>query len=336
MVVALPAIEGKAWQPFKLDALGIITLLGTDSLRQSMSRLVQSGFVEYLPLLAPQIIADNTITNGVPGFTLFNITDGILATDLSAWWTRWLTCQDVNWNTTVLDVSSEKRMRPLVTIRWILMLLGNVLINVAIITVPVLLKDWYGFAASVSLVMTIVARAYILQSLRSSIDRCVLKADKQMDLVKLFLTLPSGKAVIIHTTRGIATEILLTEPQPKLIYLYRFFQWVDWISLGVLVVTLGSASLPLQIILIGIVLISTFVVVQRFGCDERHVGRRLVISSRTSVQQEDRRSSAYLNLNLSMEEEMAMISWHLIPMKYNTFWWNRYENEKRKANQTVF
>lgn len=92
----MPVLNAKDWTPFKLDALGIVTLLGTEGLRQSISRLVPNRFVEYLPLLAPQIIADNTITHVVPGFTLYNITDGVLAIDLSAWLTRWLLCQDFN------------------------------------------------------------------------------------------------------------------------------------------------------------------------------------------------------------------------------------------------
>lgn len=331
----MPALEAKDWAPFKLDALGIVTLLGTESLRQSISRLVHNGFAEYLPLLAPQIIADNTITNVVPGFALYNITDGVLAIDLSAWWTRWLTCQTFNWNTTVLDIYILPQKRSPVTTSWFVILCLNAIIDAAIIVIPVLLDDWYGFAASVSLVGTVISRAYILSSLRQSIDDFTTEADKQTDAVKLFLTLLNGRAITIRTTRGITINILLTTPRPKHPFLYRLFQGIDWVALGVLVVSLGSASLCMQITLIGVLSLATHIVVQRYNCDELHIGRRLEITQ-NNLAGEDRRGTAYINLNLSEEEEKALISWHLLPMKYNKFLWGRYENDKCAAGQIMF
>ncbi|XDG01328.1 hypothetical protein ABKA04_000943 [Annulohypoxylon sp. FPYF3050] len=333
----MPIIAAKDWAPFKIDALGIITLLGTESLRQSISRLVHNGFAEYLPLLAPQIIADNTITDVVPGFTLYNITDGVLAIDLSPWWTRWLTCQSLNWNTTVLEVKASPTRQPLVTFPWLVMLFSNAIINAIIIVIPVLLDDWYGFAASVSLVVTVVSRAYIVSSLRRSIDGLVVQAESERDPVKLFLTCPDGKALTIRTTRGIATNILLTSPRPRHRLAYQLFQGVQWVALGVLVVSLGSASLCVQIILIGVILLATFIVAQRYGCDEYHIGRCLEIAQYNPLPSDaDRRGVAYMNLDLTAEEESAMISWHLLPQLYNEYLWNRYNADKSKRGQAVF
>lgn len=66
----------KQWQPFKIDALGLVTLLGADDLNRALGRLSQSHICEFLPLLAPFIIAGNTITKDVSGATLYNVTDG--------------------------------------------------------------------------------------------------------------------------------------------------------------------------------------------------------------------------------------------------------------------
>ncbi|KAI0859816.1 hypothetical protein F4860DRAFT_515548 [Xylaria cubensis] len=331
----MPVLGVKDWAPFKLDALGIITLLGTESLRQSISRLVLNRFVEYLPLLAPHIIADNTITDVVPGFTLYNITDGVLAIDLSGWWTRWLICQAFNWNTTVLEVRTSPPRRSLITCSWLVMLCFNVIINIAIIVIPALLDDWYGLAASISLVVTVISRAYVLSSLRRSVDDLATVANKDPSEVKLFLTFPNGTAVTIRTTRGITKNILLTTPQPKHRLFYKLFRAIDWVALGVLVVSLGSASLVVQILLIGILLFATLVVVQRYGCDELHIGQRLEITQ-SSLTGEDRRGNAYINLSLTEEEEKAMISWHLLPMLHNKFLWDRYNTDKGTANQLVF
>lgn len=324
----MPVLESvKDWAPFKLDALGIIALLAADSLRQSISRLVPNGIAEYLPLLAAQIIADNTITNGVPGFALYNITDGVFATDLSAWWTRWLTCQKLNWNTTTLHVNALPQRRPLLTIRWAAMLFFNVAIDAALIVIPVLLGDWYGFAASVGLVVTVLARAYILSSLRQAIDYLVVEAENQKDPVTLFLTLPNGRAVTVLTTRGLTTNVLLTEARPRNNALYLLFRAIDWIAFGVLVVCLGSACLCMQIIIIVTLLLATVLVVRRFGCNEYHIGRRLEIVE-ANPDGDDSRHNAYLRLNLSKDQEGAMISWHLLPMKFNTFWWDRYRSRQ--------
>jgi len=312
------------WAPVKIDALGIITLLGADSLRQSVSRLVPNGFAEYLPLLAAQIFADNTIADSIPGFALYNITDGVLATDLSAWWTRWLLCQKLNWNTTTLHVNALTQPRPLFTIGSAIMLCMNVAIDAALIVIPVLLGDWYGFATSVALVVTVVMRAYILFSLRRSLDYLISVADEQdKDLVVLFLTLPNGRAVTVFTTRGITTNVLLTNPRPRNHNIHLFFRAINWLAFGVLVVCLGSACLCTQITVVVTILVSTTVVVCRLGCDEDHVGHRLEIV-KINPDGDDTRSNAYMRLNLSEGQEEAMINYHLLPMKFNGFWWDRY------------
>ena len=326
----MPILESaKAWAPFHIDALGIITLLAADSLRQSISRLVHNPYAEYLPLLAAQIFADNTIANPVPGFTLYNITDGILSIDLSAWWTRWLMCQKLHYNTTTLHVNVLP-WQPLITVRWALMVCINFTVNAVLVVIPVL-SDWYGFASSVSLVAIILTRGCMLFSLRKSLDNLVEQAEKHSrDPVTLFLTLPNGRAVTIRTTRGITTNVLLTEVRPGSKFLHLLFRGVTWLAFGVLVVSLGSACLCAQIIIVVTLLLATIVVVNRFGCDERHIGRRLEIVQ-LNTPGDDSRHKAYMNMNLGEEHEEALLSWHLLPMKYNTFWWNRYRQRQDAA-----
>ena len=320
--------------PFKIDTLGIITILGADSLRASISRLVPNQFAEYLPLLTAQIFADNTIADSVSGFTLHNITDGILATDLSTWWTRWLLCQKLNWNTTTLQVIPLPQPQPLFTMSCAVTINVNFVINGGLVVIPVLSGDWYGFAVSVALVVTAITRAYMLFSLRRSVDHLVSEAEKQnKDPVTLFLTLPNGRAVTVFTTRGIATNVLLTEPRPLNHVLYLLFRAITWLAFGVLIVCLGSACLCNQLIIIVTILVSTMVVACRFGCDECHIGRRLEIVQ-DEFGGEDIRSNAYRGLNLSEEQEDALVNWHLLPMRFNTFWWNRYRNRQLGLQKT--
>lgn len=73
----------KTWSPFKIDALGLITLLGAGAMRKSLGQLVFTPW-EYFALLAGYIFADNSVADPVPDFVLYNVTEGIMASDLSA------------------------------------------------------------------------------------------------------------------------------------------------------------------------------------------------------------------------------------------------------------
>jgi hypothetical protein len=58
--MAIPALATvKTWAPFKIDALGLITLLGADTTRKILGQLVYSPW-EYFPLLAGHIVAYNS------------------------------------------------------------------------------------------------------------------------------------------------------------------------------------------------------------------------------------------------------------------------------------
>jgi hypothetical protein len=321
----------KSWAPFKIDALGIITLLGSQNVRQSISCLSLSPLAEYLPILAPQIIADNSIAISIPGFMLYNITDGVAAMDLCAWWTNWLFCQSLSWNSSTFYISSSdssgKVRASSLTITYLLVVL-NITLDVALIIIPVFLEDWYGFAASVGVVVTIITRVSVLSLFRRSLDTLVLQSMDDRNPVKLFILLPNGKAVTVLTTRGIATKCLLTEPRPQNNTLHLIIRSIHWTAFGVLVVCLGMACLCMQIIIVTVMLLATILVFHRICCDESRVGRYLKIEQVEGNYVEDSRRRAYIRLDLSEEEEESMIRWHLFPMRSNNFWWTRYLNDK--------
>ncbi|EMD64023.1 hypothetical protein COCSADRAFT_89186, partial [Bipolaris sorokiniana ND90Pr] len=55
--------------------------------------------------LASHIYADNSITETLPGFVLYNITDGIKVMYLCSWFTHLLLCQDLCWQETTLEIT---------------------------------------------------------------------------------------------------------------------------------------------------------------------------------------------------------------------------------------
>lgn len=80
--------------PFRIDALGLVTLLGTPEVDNHVGKLVRSRYIEFLPLLGAYVIASDQITDKQPGFQLYNIDKCIFTPDLAGWFTRWLATQD--------------------------------------------------------------------------------------------------------------------------------------------------------------------------------------------------------------------------------------------------
>ncbi|KAL5045870.1 hypothetical protein BDW71DRAFT_182966 [Aspergillus fruticulosus] len=64
------------WQPFRVDALGLITLLGAEEIDTWVGRLVVSRWPEYMPLLATYIIAGDRFRRKSHSFSIYNITMG--------------------------------------------------------------------------------------------------------------------------------------------------------------------------------------------------------------------------------------------------------------------
>lgn len=47
------------WSPFRLDALGLVTLIGAEEVNQAIGRLVDSKYTTFLPLLGQYLISGN-------------------------------------------------------------------------------------------------------------------------------------------------------------------------------------------------------------------------------------------------------------------------------------
>jgi len=104
----------KDWAPFKIDALGLVTILGQAELDLTLGSLVRNRLTEFLPVLAAFVVAGDNITKAIPGFTVYNITDGIVATDVAGWFARWLLLQDFKWNSSSVRVICNFKHQSLV------------------------------------------------------------------------------------------------------------------------------------------------------------------------------------------------------------------------------
>jgi hypothetical protein len=316
----------KNWMPFRIDALGILTIVGAVEVDHAVGRLVSSRFVERAPLLGAYTIANNQITQPIPGFALYNITDGILATDLTGWFARWLLSQPFTFTSTTVHVAivppprgHERSSVP--------SLLSDVLcvsFMLAIIVLSGLMGDWWGFVNGVSMAISVVVRQIVLQQNRQALDATVAKNTEEPDvIVKVFVTLPTGRAVTVLSPRRIVIDCLLTTPRPHRPLLYDGSRALGWIAFGSHIISLGMASLFSQLLSVILLIISTVILARRIGDDESRIGSRLRLEC-LDAKGKDFRAAAYARLRLTEKEEESMLQWNLFPHKSNDHWWRRY------------
>jgi hypothetical protein len=324
----------KTWAPFRIDALGLVTLLGVDELNLAIGRLACNSVTEYLPLLGGYIVANDSFVKPISGFSVYNITDGIMATDVAGWFCRWLICQDLTWSSTTIRISEFQRRNIHIGREFIGALVGAVALT-PILAFACIMGDWWGFTNTLSMLISVVVRQIAVRQYRMALDKATENAmDMSIDTVKTFWTLPDGRAVTIIVPRGILIGCLLTTPRPPNPRLYYFSRILGWIGFGAHVITLGMATLFSQLLSVTLLLTATILVGNRVGDNEYRVGSKLRIERHDS-EGRDFRAAAYARLELTKEEEASMIAWNLFPHKSNESWWYKYQackSSKRKMS----
>jgi hypothetical protein len=322
----------KNWAPFRLDALGLVTLLGAGELDIAIGRLVKNHFTEYLPLLGAYIIAGDNITKPIPGFTLYNITDGILASDVTGWFARWLMCQNLSSSSCTITIQTLQPQR----FSNYRIEISSAIIGIAailpILVFAVLIEDWWGFANAVSMLLSVIVRRVVVGQLRSALDLATQKAiNTSTDYIKTFWAMPGGTVVIIKAPRGVVIDCLLTNPCPPNRRLYNWMKILGWAGFGCHVITLGMSTLFSQILSVCLLLVATILVVRQIGDYKEHIGSSLLLRCET-FKGECFRAVLYSRMNLSDKEEASMVSWNLMPHRSNETWWQKYRDCKAKGD----
>lgn len=166
----MPWNHVKEWNPFKIDALGLVTLLGADEVNQSIGTLHRRNFTEYLPLLAAFVIASDNFTKVQAGFALYNISDGIFTTELKGWFTRWLMSHEVRNGTTVFRFKIVPGANNFGAMTMIAPLLSFIAVA-PLLGCTVVIGDWYGVGNSLAIIFSIFVRLYLLWQRRTAIER---------------------------------------------------------------------------------------------------------------------------------------------------------------------
>lgn len=318
----------KNWAPFSIDALGLVTILGADEVDRAVGRLTRSFLTDWLPLLGAYTIASDRVTEAVPGFTLYNITDGISATDISGWFARWLLCQDLAFSASTIRISVVRNNHNRDLARRLCSVALGMATLAPIVVMAVLIGDWWGLANAISMLTSVLVRRAVVSANNQALGRAVLDPSYTAEeVVKVFLTTPAGKGVTILAPRLVVINCLLTKPRPGNRHAYLGARAVGWAAFGVHVISLGMSSLFIQILSTFVILVGTVATVFQVGSTECQIGSRLMLEQVDNGRDHDYRAAAYARLHLSEKEEESMVQWHLFPHRSNQHWWSKYRVE---------
>lgn len=316
----------RVWQPFRIDALGLVTIFGADTMNTAIGRLLQNPFTDWLPVLGAYIMATNEFAAPKQGFVLYNITDGLMATDVCAWFTRWLLSYPLTYSATTVRLRIDGRQMP--NSDRVQALVLGCLATFPSLVMAGLMEDWWDLANVLAMMTSVAVRQAMTGQLRSWIDEEIDGfGDDPGDVVKVFLTLPTGKAVTIYGPRSVIVNCILTDPRPRRKRLYWLLRGVGWAAFGVHVIALGMATLWSQLLTVLVLLVGTVLTATDVGTRMCAVGRRLCMD----VDLGDAtwyRPRVYARLALSKTEEEYMVRWSLFPQRENEFWWNKYRQKE--------
>jgi hypothetical protein len=264
----------------QIDALGLITILGVDEVNISVGRLVSSRYVEFLPLLGAFVLAGNHFTKKQPNFVLYNLTEGVMTTELAGWFSRWLKAQEfhqihhrIQWEARDLGGSTASPWTALAV---------SVPCNGIMVALTVLSADWWGFVNVFAMLASVAVRVVLVRENQAGIDRAIQERFKEEEpknkgqLAKVIVVTDDSKVITMKIPRVLVGRIFTQTPQVPHPIAYECSRWIGWVAFGVQIISLGMASLLTQICTVVLIVLSTVLTVFKFGCDDRRLRTSII------------------------------------------------------------
>ncbi|RSM09134.1 hypothetical protein CEP52_004253 [Fusarium oligoseptatum] len=266
----------------EFDALGLVTFLGAEEVNASIGRLVQSSWVEFLPLLGAFVIASDRFTGKQPGFKMHNLTAGIVTTELAGWFSRWMKAQDFEQTRSI--VTWEVQHRPSrVTQFWVPSLTVGLTLNCIMMVLTILTGDWFGLTSVLSMIVSVIVKYILVQQncagINSRISDAMAKRKPGFDQPSdAIVILDDSKAVTVKAPAYLMGGVFTRNPDIPNPRLYAFTRWVGWLAFAAHILSLGSAALHTQIITVVVIITATILTCYKFGCDDSKIWASLINS----------------------------------------------------------
>ena len=294
------ALSSWSESQLRIDALGLITILGTEEVNTSVGRLVRSRYVEFLPLLGAFVLPSNQFTKKQPNFVLYNLTDGIATTEVAGWLSRWLKAQDFHQVHHKIRWEAREPSTSVSPQTWTALMI-SIPVNGILLALPVLSGDWWGFANVLAMTMSIFVRVVLVGQNRAGIDNAIKETttesvkeesdiavnqppttnqEKVEQLAKVLVIMDDSKVVTMMVPRNLVRPVFTRAPKVPNVRFYRFVRWVGWVAFTAHIVSIGMASLSTQIFTVILIVLSTILTAFKFGCDD---WRMMTLISRQSA-----------------------------------------------------
>ena len=309
------------WSPFRLDALGLVTLIGAEEVATAIGALQRNWIADYLPLLGSFLIAEDKFTTPLPGFTLYNASDGIYVPVVSGWFSRWLIA-NLNKNFTggtlfTWNTDSKRDKRRAIAAEVLAVTIG-VVANGGLITVAALQGDAYGIANAAAMAVSALVRRLMLGRKRKALNDLIgsnLQPKTQPGMTEvqqhevkntaILITTPDGNAALFRFAGKFIPFIIADLPPAP-----RPLRAVSWIAFAVHIVCIGQAYLLSQLLSVGLLATATVLTIFYIGADRSETAGGFYIQ-RSRV--EERRRDALQSLELSVKEEQVLMDYWQLP-----------------------
>lgn len=282
-----------------VDALGLVTILGSDEINASVGRLVTSPFLEFLPLLGAFVIAGNRFTEKQAGFNMYDVSKGIQTTELAGWLTRWLKAQDFHQIHHRVEWKVDEKRR-----RWDQFLFTFAFIglplNGMLLAMTVLSGDWWGFANAMAMVVSVIVRSVLVWQNRAGIDRTIkrLRDEKAKQNAKeskatkgqieppatdealgpnatVIVVMNDSKVITMVVPECLIAPVFAVNPEIPNPFVYKIFRWIGWTAFAVHIISIGMAILPTQIFTVVLLIASTILTCSKFSCEDSTIWRNV-------------------------------------------------------------
>lgn len=281
-----------SFRPFQLDALGIVTLLGATQIDITVGALSHNWLTQYLPLMGAYVFASNQFTLPINhGITMYNVIDGVVVNQFAGWFARWLLVQNVSpvGTNIVLTPQSHRPTGYLRGCGWIFGL--GCVIYVPPMLLTSYIRDYWGLANAVALLLSVVVRVYLLYANRTALDTQVrlgnsrlsegyreleyMTADDQISartrlhqICNCLLIFQDGRKAYLQVP-ALHWKAYLTETPPiNRPGLYGVVRATGWLAFGIHVLSIGSSCFIIQVWTIIILLGATISTNYGFGRNE--------------------------------------------------------------------
>ena len=353
-IAMIAAKSSRMMIEYDLDFIKVALISLTLSIASNIARidvalgsLAHHKYVESLPMLSSFSIAFDRVSETIPGYVLYNVTDKIKTLDTAAWFTRYLKHRDLGCVGSTIHIKRvSKALKPHHYLAFILNL-GTPILFIILSYIQYIYdaqtSNYNALVSSAFMLGTVLCRIVNVWQLRTALDKQVRKAlpddargqDYQglspTNTCKVWVTY-SNSSVRVVAPRGLI-RILLTDPKPIYPRFYEATRLLSLVMVAGQIVSLSKSSTTYMVYYLSVMLCSTalYLWFSRQHSNVDNICSKLEITVNRSTGRE-RHMQMFADMNMTEDEEESMRLWGLAPHASNEGWWEAYEKQKTEKH----